>query len=42
MSWQVVPAALNEIMEGNPEAVMEALLTMQKIDIEALRRAAEA
>ena len=42
VSWQVVPAALNEIMEGNPEAVMETLLTMQKIDIEALRRASRA
>ena len=42
VSWQVVPAALDEIMEVNPKAVMEALLTMQKIDIEALRRATEA
>ncbi len=42
VSWQVVPEALNEIMEGNPKAVMEALLMMQKIDIEGLRRAAEA
>ncbi len=42
VSWQVVPEALNEIMEGNPKAVTDALLTMQKIDIEALRRAAEA
>lgn len=41
VSWQVVPAALNEIMEGNPQAVMEALLAMQKIDIEELRQAAE-
>ena len=40
VSWQVTPAALAEIMEGNPEAVMEALLTMQKIDIEKLRQAA--
>ena len=39
VSWQVIPAALDEIMEVNPKAVMEALLTMQKIDIEALRRA---
>ena len=42
VSWQVVPTALNEIMEGNPKAVMDALLTMQKINIEVLRRAAEA
>ncbi len=41
VSWQVVPEALNEIMEGNPKAVMEALPMMQKIDIEGLRRAAE-
>ncbi|MDE2718630.1 MAG: VOC family protein [Chloroflexota bacterium] len=41
VSWQVVPTALNEIMEGNPKAVMDALLTMQKIDIETLRQAAE-
>ena len=41
LSWQVVPAALNEIMETNPTAVMEAMLTMQKIDIEALRQAGQ-
>ena len=41
LSWQVVPAALNEIMETNPTAVMEAILTMQKIDIEALRQAGQ-
>ncbi len=41
LSWQVVPAALNEIMETNPSAVMEAMLTMQKIDIEALRQAGQ-
>ncbi|MCY3920485.1 MAG: VOC family protein [Chloroflexi bacterium] len=40
LSWQVVPAALDEIMRRNPSAVMEALLTMQKIDIASLRRAA--
>ena len=40
LSWQVVPAALDEIMQRDPSAVMEALLTMQKIDIAALRRAA--
>ena len=42
VSWQVVPTALNEIMEGNPKAVMDALLTMQKIDIGVLRQVAEA
>lgn len=40
LSWQVVPAELDEIMQRDPSAVMEALLTMQKIDIAALRRAA--
>ena len=40
LSWQVVPAALGEIMEPAPEAVMNALLQMVKIDIETLRRAA--
>ena len=41
VSWQVVPAMLGELVEGNPEGVMEALLTMQKIDIEELRRASK-
>ena len=41
VSWQVVPAMLGELVEGNPERVMEALLTMQKIDIEELRRASK-
>ena len=40
LSWQVVPAALDEIMQRDPRTVMEALLTMQKIDIASLRRAA--
>lgn len=39
VSWQVVPAALNELLEGNRKAVMDVLLTMQKIDIEELRQA---
>ena len=39
LSWQVVPAALSELMEADPTAVMEALLTMGKIDIELLRLA---
>jgi predicted 3-demethylubiquinone-9 3-methyltransferase (glyoxalase superfamily) len=43
LSWQVVPAALGEMM-GNPAggdtgAVMEALLKMGKLDIATLRRA---
>lgn len=31
---------LSDIMEGNPEAVRDALLKMQKIDIARLREAA--
>ena len=42
VSWQVIPAMLDELMEGNPEGVMGALLTMQKIDIEQLRQASGA
>ena len=43
MSWQVLPAALGEMM-GHPEAgnsgkVMEALMKMDKIDIATLRSA---
>ena len=37
VSWQVVPEALAELMEGAPERVMETMLTMQKIDIARLR-----
>ena len=40
LSWQVVPAALSELMEAAPQPVMEALLAMGKIEIEPLRRAA--
>lgn len=40
LSWQVIPAGLGEIMEPAPTAVAEALLEMTKIDIAALRRAA--
>jgi predicted 3-demethylubiquinone-9 3-methyltransferase (glyoxalase superfamily) len=44
VSWQVIPAALPELL-GNPDpeksqAVMRALLTMKKIEIEELERAA--
>ena len=38
LSWQMVPAALDEIMGSNPETVMEAMLAMKKIDIGELRR----
>ncbi len=40
LSWQVIPGELSEIMALAPQAVMEALLEMSKIDIEGLRRAA--
>ena len=40
VSWQVIPANMGELMSADPKRVMEALLTMGKIDIEALRRAA--
>ncbi len=36
LSWQVVPANLDELMARAPKAVMESLLTMTKIDIEQL------
>jgi predicted 3-demethylubiquinone-9 3-methyltransferase (glyoxalase superfamily) len=43
VSWQVVPSALGEMMadpaSGHSAKVMEALLKMQKIDIETLRHA---
>ena len=40
VSWQVVPAELQALMEANPEKVMEALLDMTKIDLARLRAAA--
>lgn len=42
LSWQVIPAILPDLMEGNGAAVMDALLEMRKLDIEELRRAAQA
>ena len=42
VSWQVLPAELPELMEQAPEAVMDALLAMVKIDLERLREAAAA
>ena len=43
LSWQVVPAALGELMgapeHGNSRAVLAAMLKMGKLDIEELRRA---
>ena len=40
LSWQIIPAGISEIMAPAPDAVMEALLEMSKIDIAGLRRAA--
>ncbi len=37
VSWQVVPTILPELMRGAPEAVVESVLTMTKINIEQLR-----
>jgi predicted 3-demethylubiquinone-9 3-methyltransferase (glyoxalase superfamily) len=43
LSWQIIPSALGEML-GDPDPVksskvMKAMLTMKKIDIEALRQA---
>ena len=40
LSWQVMPAELGELMERAPAAVMDALLSMVKIDLGLLREAA--
>jgi predicted 3-demethylubiquinone-9 3-methyltransferase (glyoxalase superfamily) len=43
LSWQVVPAALGQMMSdsksGNPAKMMEALLKMRKLDIATLEQA---
>lgn len=39
VSWQVVPAKMGELISADPQRVTEKLLTMGKIDIEALREA---
>jgi predicted 3-demethylubiquinone-9 3-methyltransferase (glyoxalase superfamily) len=43
VSWQVVPAALGEMLgddrSGSPAKMMEALLKMNKLDIAALKKA---
>jgi predicted 3-demethylubiquinone-9 3-methyltransferase (glyoxalase superfamily) len=43
LSWQVVPAELSRMMQdkdpAKAERVMAAILTMKKLDLEALRRA---
>ena len=41
VSWQVVPSELPQLLAAAPEPVMEALLTMTKIDIGRLRAAAK-
>lgn len=45
LSWQIVPTALGELVAGGDQAkanrVMKALMTMKKLDIRALRQAAE-
>ncbi len=45
LSWQIVPTALGEMLgDADPrksQNVMQAMLQMQKIDIDALRRAYE-
>ena len=45
VSWQIIPSALGELMQNkDPEKskrVMEAMLKMTKIDIQALRQASE-
>jgi predicted 3-demethylubiquinone-9 3-methyltransferase (glyoxalase superfamily) len=44
LSWQVVPIGLSELLQGDPVRVkkgMEALLQMDKLDINVLRRAYE-
>jgi predicted 3-demethylubiquinone-9 3-methyltransferase (glyoxalase superfamily) len=45
LSWQIIPSALGELL-GDPDAdksrrVMEAMLSMEKIDVQALRDAYE-
>ena len=44
LSWQVIPQGMGEVLSGpDPEAAkraMEAMLTMSKLDINELRRAA--
>ena len=41
LSWQVTPSILPALMAGNTSKLMEALLAMDKLDIETLRRASE-
>ncbi|NCI47875.1 VOC family protein [Sediminibacterium soli] len=45
LSWQVVPSIMNELTPENPtpasEKLMEAMLKMKKLDIAALKKAAD-
>jgi len=41
LSWQIMPKVLGELMTKNGEKVMGALLKMKKLDIKALKQAAE-
>lgn len=45
LSWQVVPTQLGELLQGKDpkksQRVMQAMLQMKKLDIEALRQASE-
>ena len=45
LSWQVTPAGLDDVFsDANPEQakrVMEAMLEMRKLDVDALRATAE-
>ena len=44
MSWQIVPSVLGKLMQnpdaGKSEKVMQAIPKMNKLDVEALKRAA--
>jgi predicted 3-demethylubiquinone-9 3-methyltransferase (glyoxalase superfamily) len=41
LSWQVVPSVLPKLMQGKKaDKVMAGILTMKKLDVEALKRAA--
>jgi predicted 3-demethylubiquinone-9 3-methyltransferase (glyoxalase superfamily) len=46
LSWQVVPQALRRLLmddnEANADAVMQAKLTMSKLDVAALQAACDA
>lgn len=41
VSWQIIPANMNELMSKNPDKTTPAMLKMKKIDIEALRQAGD-